>query len=223
LHKFEYGELLKLMVNPRIQKQIQLRQLDNDTLFERYLTEMKLRQLSSVYISDTRDLLCRFKDFLDGQQPLPELAMTFLAQYANHKQSTFLRYFNLIQGFMRWYGTPLDLKPKAPRFTPAYYSNGQIEKLREAATNKKTHKKLAVRDTLLIEVATKTGMRRTELANLKVRDLQNGRLQVKGKGGKVRTIPLLESTLSRLEKFCANKDPDNSIFGLKPSVCCQRI
>jgi hypothetical protein len=41
---------------------------------------------------------------------------------------------------MRWYGTPLDFKPKVPKFTPTYYSNGQVGKLAEAASNKKTPK-----------------------------------------------------------------------------------
>ena len=64
---------------------------------------------------------------------------------------------------MTWYGSKLDTKVKAPRLTPAYHTEDLIVSLVEA-TKKKTHKKLTLRDTLLIELATTSGMRRSELA-----------------------------------------------------------
>jgi len=60
--------------NPKLAKQARLRKLSNDDLFEAYLNEMKLRQLSPIYISDTKDLLLKFKAHLNGKKPNVEKA-----------------------------------------------------------------------------------------------------------------------------------------------------
>ena len=72
---------------------------------------------------------------------------------------------------MTSYGLKLNTKVKAPRLTPPYHTEDQIESLVETTKNKKTHKKNAIRDTLLIELATTTGMRRSELAGIRVGDI----------------------------------------------------
>jgi len=221
-HQFDLNEVLALILssNPNIAQQLRLRQLDNDSLFDTYINELKLRNLSPYYIKKVWELLSKFKDYLNQRQPTPELAKSFLSQYFNHKQNTFVRYFTYVQGFITWYGSKLDVKVKSPRLTPPYYTENQIESLVEASKNKKTHKKLALRDSLLIELAVTTGLRRSELASIRVGDIDfvNRRLQVIGKGNKKRTIPLLKGISRKLEKYCQDKAPYESLFGLKP-VC----
>jgi integrase len=217
---------LLLSANPNFAKQLRLQQLENDPLFDAYLNELKLRQLSSIYVQKVGELLNTFKGFLNNSKPTPELAETFLAGYFNHKPNTRVRYFTYVQGFMTWYGFKLSLTVKAPRLTPPYYTDAQINKLLKAANNKKTHKHLSVRDSLIIELATCTGLRRSELANLKVSNLDfvNSKLQVvNGKGGKTRTIPLLKTTLKRLRKYCEDKNPQGSLLNLKPACISNKI
>ena len=76
-----------------------------------------------------------------------------------------------------------------------------------------------------IELATTTGLRRSELASIRVGDIDtvNGRLQVIGKGNKKRTIPLLKSITKKLEKYCQDKAPYESLFGLKPACISNQI
>jgi site-specific recombinase XerD len=126
---------------------------------------------------------------------------------------------------MTWYGSKLDIKLKAPRLTPPYHTDAQIESLLKASKQKKTHKKLAVRDSLMIEFATTTGLRRSELANIKVGDIDfaNRKLQVLGKGNKKRTIPLIHSVSAKLERYCKHKSPYDSLFGLKPACLSNHI
>ena len=68
-----------------------------------------------------------------------------------------------------------------------------------------------------METACKTGLRRSELANLRVRDIDftNNRLKViNGKGGKDRAIPLVNGTRDKLAKLCKDKHLNDSVFGL---------
>jgi hypothetical protein len=68
-------EMLEMVTaNPKLAKQARLRKLSNDDLFEAYLNEMKLRNLSSVYIKDTKDLLMKFKKYLNNKKPDVEKA-----------------------------------------------------------------------------------------------------------------------------------------------------
>ena len=54
-------------------------------------------------------------------------------------------------------------------------------------------------------------------------DFVNGRLQVIGKGNKKRTIPLLGSVSRKLERYCKDKAPHESLFGLKPACISNQI
>ncbi|MGW9685631.1 tyrosine-type recombinase/integrase [Flagellimonas sp. 2504JD1-5] len=60
-----------------------------------------------------------------------------------------------------------------------------------------------IRDRLIIELLYATGMRRTELVNLKLTDYSNANrtLKVLGKRNKERILPLLPSTIEMLEKY----------------------
>ena len=70
---------------------------------------------------------------------------------------------------------------------------------------------------VLVDTAIKTGLRRSELANLLVCrvDISDSRLIiVAGKGRKDRVIPLCESLRQDLEKLTHDKRPNESVFGL---------
>jgi integrase len=146
--------------------------MTNDQLFELYDSDLVLRLRNVKNLSDTRKILARFKQYLNGYPPSPELAKGFLSQFANRKPRTLYRYAQMIRVFMKWYGEPMnDFKVKVPKNMPPYIENSDIEKLFSAIESKKTHKGCITRDSLLVELALKTGMRRAELANLEPRDI----------------------------------------------------
>ena len=66
----------------------------------------------------------------------------------------------------------------------------------------------ATRNSLIIELLYSTGMRRTELINLKVRDVDfhQHQLKVLGKRNKERYIPLLKSVQESLKKYIILRD-----------------
>ena len=65
-----------------------------------------------------------------------------------------------------------DLKIKRPRILPGLVYAEDIASLKDAIRGHRTHKASTVRDLLLIDTAIKTGMRRAELANLKVANIR---------------------------------------------------
>jgi len=202
-----------------------LRRLTNEELFRLYDNEIVLRLRAPKNLSATRIILGKFQEYLGGYPPSPELAKGFLVQYSDHKPRTLYRYAQMLKGFMKWYGEPLeDLKIRIPKSLPPYTDDAKIEKLLKAIESKKTHKGTIIRDKLLIELALKTGMRRSELANLKVGDIHDDLLVVReGKGRKDRVIPLSEPMVLRLKDFVKVKKPNDKVFSLKPPSITMKI
>ncbi len=188
---------------------------DTHSKLESYLTELGIRGLSVNYIGDVRELLSRYVSTVG--EVSPETAIEFLSRYSDRSQNTKARYCTIIRGFLNFQGIPFDLRVKVPRQLPPFISQEEIDKLLDAIRAKRSHKGCLIRDLTLVETACKTGLRRTELANLRVRDIDfiNNRLKVvKGKGSKDRVIPLVNGLGDKLEELCTDKKPDDRVFGL---------
>ncbi|MFC1957467.1 tyrosine-type recombinase/integrase [Chloroflexota bacterium] len=193
-----------------------LRQMSNDELFRSYQPELLLKIHNQINLKNDIALLDKFREFLGDSRPSPLLAREFISRYHRRSLSTQARYAANIKGFMRWYGEPIDdLKIKVPKRLPEYIENEQIEKLLSSIRDKKNYKFTIERDLLIVELYLKTGLRRSELAGLKVRDIHKDFIMViKGKGEKDRMIPLLPDIAGRLTGFTRNRQPDESVFGL---------
>jgi integrase/recombinase XerD len=134
----------------------------------------------------------------------------------------------VLKAFFKWYGDELDIKIKTGRQLPRYVESLDVEKLVNAmrSENKRTHKKLAERDILLVELAIHTGLRRMELANLNVGDIDIERklLNVKaGKGNKDRTVNLSSKAALTLAEWVKDKPKEDSIFHLSASTVSGKI
>ncbi len=65
---------------------------------------------------------------------------------------------------------------------------------------------------LLIELIYGLGLRISELSNLKIKSIKNGWVIIKGKGAKIRQIPLLKRVESVLDIFLEDKKPVEYVF-----------
>ena len=130
----------------------------------------------------------------------------------------------MLRCFMKWYGEPLDLTIKIPRSLPPFIKDEEIKRLLEAVGNKRSHKKSIIRDILLIELALNSGMRRGELANLEVKDINPDFLVIReGKGSKDRIIPLFPAMVKRLQDFVKGRHSNERVFGLKAASISNKI
>jgi site-specific recombinase XerD len=199
--------------------------MTNEELYQLYDSDLVLRLHNTKDLSDTRKMVTRFLQHLNGFPPSPELAKSFLAQFTDRKPRTVARYAKMIKSFMKWYGEPMDdFRIKIPRSLPPYTEDGDIEKLFTTIENKKTHKGCVTRDALMVELALKTGMRRAELANLAPADIHGDFLMVRhGKGDKDRIIPLSPSIATRLHNFVQNMTPSEKVFKLRAPCISNKI
>lgn len=90
---------------------------------------------------------------------------------------------------------------KTAKKLPAYINQDEINELLDLPLVKDDFK--SMRDRLIIEILYLTGIRRSELIQLKETsiDFERGMLKVKGKGNKERIIPLSNKLLERLRDY----------------------
>jgi integrase len=205
-----------VLLDDKAKRRLSLKCKTNHELFTLYYDHLKIR-LTPDQFDQYKFILDKYWQFLGGFPPSIELATQFLTRYANHAKSTMVRYAGMIRGFMEWYGESLDIRLPRPKSLPQYVEPSDIEHLIDVIRNKNTHKATVVRDILLIRFATMTGLRRSELAHLIVRDIHIKQKMVivrKGKGGKDRTVPLLRSLVNDLSEYIRDMNLTASVFGL---------
>jgi len=213
--------MLEMILGTDGKRKLRLRRKTNDELFPLYDSQLILQYRSKAALNEARRVLGHFKSSLGQFPPTPELATAFLVKFKDRQPTTLYRYYSILKGFMAWYGEKLETKIKTPDTLPDYIESSDIEKLKDAMRSKKTHKKVIERNILLIDVGIKTGLRRAELANLKVGDINLAQryLTVRmGKGMKDRIVDLTPSLSLSLEAYLKGKGPEVSVFGLQAST-----
>jgi len=143
---------------------------------------------------------------------------SFLASKIDQGNSTTSvnRALSSIKGFYNWlvYNNYLSVNPsellespKIGRKLPVHISEEDVEKILNAP---KLSINKGVRDKTILELLYATGLRISELTNLKLNqiDLIRGVVRVMGKGNKERIIPVGETALTWLNNFINNYRQD---------------
>ena len=101
------------------------------------------------------------------------------------------------------------ITPKKERYLPASMSELEVEKL---LNSPKSSIRIEIRDKAMIEMLYATGMRISELVNLKLNNVDTNRCVVKvlGKGSKERLIPFGENALEALNLYLNIRPSSNS-------------
>ncbi len=68
---------------------------------------------------------------------------------------------------------------------------------------------------VLIEILYGAGLRISEAANLKIEDIKNGWIRIRGKGDKIREIPLLPSLKELIDQFIKEYNPNIYLFEIE--------
>ena len=101
------------------------------------------------------------------------------------------------------------ISPKQEKYLPASMSESEVEKLLNSPD---ASKEIEQRDKAMIEMLYATGMRISELVNLKITDIDMNRsvIKVMGKGSKERLIPFGESASEALFNYLKTRKDSSS-------------
>jgi integrase/recombinase XerD len=171
-------------------------------------------------------VLDQFQTYLSDNPPSSILAKSFLSRWSRSKPATLYKYLSIIRGLLSWYGEDIDLKVRLAHQLPEYVEDDSVQRLIDAVQKKRTHKGTIRRDILLIKLAYGSGLRREELANLKVSDVLIGEKAVivrKGKGMKDRTVPLPSGVVGLLQTHMVDMNPDERVFNVGSAAISDKI
>lgn len=140
-----------------------------------------------------------------------EIVLKFFSKLNTQKkaENTILRMFSALRKFYQWlyqvdlisYNPMSDMdSPKKGVHLPTALSMREVEKVLMAPD---INKELGIRDRAILEVMYATGLRVSELINLKMDDLHLdiGLIKTIGKGNKERLIPISDSASQWLDKY----------------------
>ena len=104
--------------------------------------------------------------------------------------------------------------PKRERILPKFLSVEETDRLLDTAAHSKH---FAARDKALFELMYSSGLRRSEVTGLRVKDIDffNGIVKVFGKGSKERIVPVTDAALDALKTYLAcrkNPQPEDALF-----------
>ncbi|HWM34676.1 MAG TPA: tyrosine recombinase XerC [Pseudolysinimonas sp.] len=202
--------------------------MDWDRAIEGYLRHLASdRGFSEHSIRGYRgdlDDLARFAQLTAGAT-LNELDLELLrdwlwrASSAGLAKSTLGRRAAAVRGFTRWLAatgaTPADVgarlkAPRADQHLPRVLTRAQMTGILSALIDRAaTADVVAVRDLAIIELLYASALRVSELAGLRVGDIDRGRLtlRVLGKGGKERVVPFGVPAAHALDEYLARARP----------------
>lgn len=188
---------------------------------EGFLTELQNKNFSVQTQRTYRTVLKEFAAFCQTRKIAKEKALTpanlrsFLAalQMSNPARNTILRKIATLRSFAAYLlrqglldKNPFKLlaSPKKEKLLPKFLSVPETDRLLEATSQSKH---FAARDKALFELMYSSGLRRSEVTNLKIRDIDffNGLVKVFGKGRKERLVPVTQTALQALKDYLATR------------------
>ncbi len=186
-----------------------------------YLLHLQNKNFSQYTLQGYGENLQEFLDFCT-QRHITEpkdftlaLVRSFLASLTNKHPSrnTILRKIAALRGFARYLveqgkleKNPFHLlsSPKKEKLLPKFLSVDEVNRLIDTAGEKG---RLTARNKALFELIYSSGLRRSEVTGLKIRDVDffNGVIKVLGKGNKERYVPVTDEALQAIKDYLATR------------------
>ena len=164
-------------------------------------------------------IVTAYRSWLGDRQPDVATAKEFLAYLRDkcYRPKSILLYYHALRLFLEFIGQTLKLKLRKPKVLPPYHDKGDIEGLIRQAELGLYHQTPGQkeRNKNLILTLAYTGMRRNELLQLLVGDVNFNRRAIlvrQGKGRKDRVIPMAGGIIIPLRNQCAGKVAQERVF-----------
>ena len=163
-----------------------------------------LEKLSIDINHVTGDELRKFVHFLYG--------LKLSARSIARKISTIKSFFAYLNDHFGIVNSAKELIiPKIEKRLPTYLTQDEVSLL--LSHSEKDRSDLGVRNSMMIYLLYSSGMRVSELVNIKISDIHfdTGFISIDGKGGKQRMIPLPQSMMSLLQQYLQTRTVSHSL------------
>lgn len=194
-----------------------------ETIQEAYLYMLKVeRQFSEHTLKSYYDDIAQFNSFLDQEYLNLNTfeykdARNFLSflYSKNLKRTTVSRKISTLRSFYEYWMTQDEtvvnpfvqfVHPKKEQYLPHFFYEEEMEALFQTVS---TDAKKGMRDRVILELLYATGIRVSELVNIKIQDLdmQTPGVKVLGKGNKERFVPFGEFCRQSIEVYLQEFKP----------------
>ena len=187
----------------------------NEKLLEKYIDHLLARNKSIKTIRTFRSIISRFLRYLNGKDVRRVTIQDidgFLAYLRRNGYSEKSLYTAAvaIKRFLEYHEITEPLKkfeyPRRPKVLPRFLTYEEVLKLLEAAES--------LENKLIILLLYSTGIRVSELVNIKIKDidLRDRSIRVYGKGGKEREVFFNRRTEKLLRKMIRGRDQDEYLL-----------
>lgn len=185
----ELERFLKGLISPRTRQDYGI----NINKFLEFKGINTIEEFTSLTIDDIEDWSLSLKD--DGNsQNTRRVKLAAIASFCDYLIERDLMNKNIVK--------PLIKKLKIDTKEQSYLTAGEVVKMLSKAKNKRTY--------AIMMVAVNTGIRVSELINLKLENYKTDRLEiVNGKGGKSRVVFLNETTKQALDDYILVRKESN--------------
>lgn len=186
-----------------------------------YTKRLVARRIQPSTIYKYKQCLTAFQQYLGSNPATEDNATDFFHHLAlrGFKPTTSLAYYHALKPFLAALGISIEINIKRRKTLPIYHTPDQVQAILDVISERSDRwRKLKERDALIILVLAYTGMRRSELLSLKIRDINfySSMLRVTGKGQNQRVIPIAPSIYHQLQEYTHDMQPGDFLFPIQP-------
>ncbi len=210
--------LLGLQANNYSQKTLYNYERDLE-VFQQFLQKITVVDFKKV----NKKTILNYKAYLssrDRQTPKSQKGKKQLSSYSINRMLSSLRSYLkfLIKMDYELSITPISIDlVKKDKKQPRVGEFEEIKKLIESPTRLEKNKKVALRNRAILEVFFSTGVRISELVNIKITDIdKTGRIFIKGKGRKERFVYLTPRAQRHIKKYLEIRGESQSSYLFVP-------
>lgn len=159
-----------------------------------YLRQLQLEDITPASFALRRAQLRAFHHWLEDREPSAQLGQLYLAELRErgYTRDTIRSYYYALKPYFAYLEIPFKVRLKREKRLPRYHSREDIGRILDVISRRRDNwSRLKVRDRLILRTLALSGLRRSELLNLRCRDVKEGYLFVyRGKGDKDRVAPI---------------------------------
>ena len=192
--------------------------ISNKVVLDLYLNQLQGEDLTMATLRLREEQLRAFLTWLGLREPSAITARQFLAELKErgYQRNTLRSYYYAVKLYLAYLEIPFKVRFKREKRLPRYHNHEDIRRILEVINHREDKwSRLKVRDRLIFRTLALSGLRRSELLNLKCRDVKEGYLFVyRGKGDKDRVAPIPRKLSLEILDYCRESEiqPSDRLF-----------